>query len=64
VQSIIERLGAPAVLYLPIGSRRLQGLVDLVENRAIIWKEESLGAVRISGNPGRPEGEAAEYRAS
>ncbi|WP_295636260.1 elongation factor G [Novosphingobium sp.] len=46
VQSIIDRLGAkPAVLYIPIGLEAdLRGLVDLVENRAIIWKDESLGA--------------------
>ena len=46
VDSIIERLGArPAVLYLPIGMEGgFKGLVDLVENRAIIWLEESLGA--------------------
>jgi elongation factor G len=46
VQSIIDRLGArPAVLYLPIGLEGdFKGLVDLVENRAIIWLEESLGA--------------------
>ncbi|AIT81050.1 MULTISPECIES: elongation factor G [Novosphingobium] len=46
VQSIIDRLGAtPAVLYLPIGLESdLKGLVDLVHNRAIIWKDESLGA--------------------
>jgi elongation factor G len=46
VQSIIDRLGArPAVLFLPIGiEASLIGLVDLVENRAVIWKDESLGA--------------------
>ena len=46
VQSIIDRLGArPAVLYIPIGIEAdLKGLVDLVNNRAIIWKDESLGA--------------------
>ena len=46
VQSIIDRLGAkPAVLYIPIGMEsELRGLVDLVHNRAIIWKDESLGA--------------------
>ncbi|KQN15535.1 protein chain elongation factor EF-G, GTP-binding [Sphingomonas aurantiaca] len=46
VNSIIDRLGArPAVLYLPIGMEGgFKGLVDLVENRAIIWLEESLGA--------------------
>jgi elongation factor G len=43
---IKDRLGArPAVLYLPIGiESSFKGLVDLVENRAIIWLEESLGA--------------------
>ena len=46
VQTIIDRLGArPAVLYLPIGAEGdFRGLVDLVEQRAIIWKDENLGA--------------------
>ena len=46
VGMIRDRLGArPAVLYLPIGiESQFKGLVDLVENRAIIWLEESLGA--------------------
>ncbi|WP_199553333.1 elongation factor G [Sandaracinobacteroides hominis] len=46
VQMIKDRLGArTAVLYLPIGLEGdFVGLVDLVENRAIIWLEESLGA--------------------
>jgi elongation factor G len=46
VGMIKDRLGArPAVLYLPIGIESgFKGLVDLVNNRAIIWLEESLGA--------------------
>ena len=46
VEMIKDRLGArPAVLYLPIGLEGdFIGLVDLVENRAIVWLEESLGA--------------------
>ncbi|HEY0027200.1 MAG TPA: elongation factor G [Allosphingosinicella sp.] len=46
VDMIKDRLGArPAVLYLPIGiESSFKGLVDLVNNRAIIWLEESLGA--------------------
>src|SRR6478752_3694101 len=46
VGMIKDRLGArPAVLYLPIGLEGgFKGLVDLVENRAIIWLDESLGA--------------------
>jgi elongation factor G len=46
VEMIKDRLGArPLVLYLPVGiESSLKGLVDLVENRAIIWLDESLGA--------------------
>jgi elongation factor G len=46
VGMIKDRLGArPAVLYLPIGiESSFKGLVDLVNNNAIIWLEESLGA--------------------
>src|ERR1051325_11485660 len=46
VEMIKDRLGArPLVLYLPIGIEGgFKGLVDLVENRAIIWLEEGLGA--------------------
>jgi elongation factor G len=65
VQSIIDRLGAtPAVLYLPIGLEAdLKGLVDLVHNRAIIWKDESLGAEFFYEDiPADMADEAAEYR--
>src|SRR3546814_13821276 len=46
VEMIRDRLGArPLVLFLPIGIESdFKGLVDLVETRAIIWLEESLGA--------------------
>lgn len=46
VEMIKDRLGArPLVLYLPIGIEGgFKGLVDLVNNRAIIWLDESLGA--------------------
>lgn len=65
VQSIIDRLGAkPAVLYIPIGLESdLKGLVDLVENRAIIWKDESLGAEFFYEEiPADLAAEAADYR--
>ena len=65
VQSIIDRLGAkPAVLYIPIGLEAdLKGLVDLVENRAIIWKDESLGAEFFYEDiPADLADEAALYR--
>ena len=65
VQSIIDRLGAkPAVLYIPIGIEGgLKGLVDLVENRGIVWENDGLGAefeyVEI---PEDLADKAAEYR--
>ncbi|MDY0959797.1 MULTISPECIES: elongation factor G [unclassified Sphingomonas] len=65
VNSIIERLGArPAVLYLPIGIEGgFKGLVDLVENRAIIWLEESLGAkFEYQDIPDDMAEKAAKYR--
>ena len=65
VQSIIDRLGAkPAVLYIPIGLEAdLKGLVELVHNRAIIWKDESLGADFFYEDiPADLAAEAAKYR--
>jgi elongation factor G len=43
---IRDRLGATAlVIQLPIGSESdYKGLIDLVKNKAIIWRDESLGA--------------------
>ena len=65
VQTIIDRLGAtPAVLYLPIGAESdFKGLVDLVEMRGIIWKDESLGAeFEYVDIPADLADKAAEYR--
>ena len=46
VDMIVDRLGAvPLVTQLPIGSESdFVGLVDLIKMKAIIWKDESLGA--------------------
>ncbi|KAF0144245.1 MAG: elongation factor G, partial [Rhodospirillaceae bacterium] len=46
VQMIDERLGArPLVISLPIGAENdFMGIVDLVRNRAIVWRDETLGA--------------------
>jgi len=46
VEMIIDRLGAvPLVTQLPIGVESdFIGLVDLVEMKAIIWQDETLGA--------------------
>ncbi|MGV3554762.1 MAG: elongation factor G [Croceibacterium sp.] len=65
VQSIIDRLGAkPLVLYLPIGAESdLKGVVDLVNNRGIVWKDESLGAeFEYTDIPADLADKAAEYR--
>ena len=65
VQTIIDRLGAkPAVLYLPIGAESdFVGLVDLINERAIIWKDESLGAeFSYAEIPADMVDKAAEYR--
>ncbi|MEE9434712.1 MAG: elongation factor G [Sphingorhabdus sp.] len=65
VQSIIDRLGAkPAVLYIPIGiEASLVGLVDLVKQRSITWKNEDLGAEYSYGEiPDDLKDKAAEYR--
>src|ERR1700726_4400721 len=46
VQMMIDRLGTrPLVVQLPIGAEAdFKGVVDLVEMRALIWREEQLGA--------------------
>lgn len=65
VQMMIDRLGAtPLVCHLPIGSEAdFVGIVDLVENRAIIWKDESLGAEFYYADiPADMAEKAAEYR--
>lgn len=67
VQSIIDRLGAkPLVLYLPIGIEGgLKGVVDLVNNRGIVWEDESLGAdFNYVDIPEDMAEKAAEYRAA
>ncbi|WP_126172414.1 elongation factor G [Altericroceibacterium xinjiangense] len=65
VQSIIDRLGAkPLVLYLPIGAEsNLKGVVDLVNNRGIVWEDESLGAkFNYVDIPEDLQDKAADYR--
>jgi elongation factor G len=46
VKDIVDRLGArPVPIQLPIGSESdFKGVIDLVEMRAIVWREETLGA--------------------
>jgi len=61
-----EMLGSNAVpIVLPIGEEAdFKGIVDLVKNRAIVWKEESFGSTfDIIDIPEELKEEAAEYRA-
>ncbi|GGB41013.1 elongation factor G [Tistrella bauzanensis] len=46
VDMMVDRLGAvPLVLSLPIGSEaEYAGIVDLIKMKAIVWKDENLGA--------------------
>ncbi|MFZ4761599.1 MAG: elongation factor G [Alphaproteobacteria bacterium] len=65
VSMMVDRLGAvPMVLQLPIGSEsEFVGIVDLVKNKAVIWKDESLGAEFYEADiPDNMKAQAAEYR--
>jgi elongation factor G len=65
VDMIVDRLGAvPLVTQLPIGSESdFVGLVDLILMKAIIWKDESLGAeFEYTDIPADLADRAAEYR--
>ncbi|MGK4422340.1 elongation factor G, partial [Klebsiella pneumoniae] len=62
---IRDRLGAnPLVLQLPIGIESdFKGVIDLLRNRAIIWKNEDLGAEFYYDEiPADLRETAAEYR--
>jgi len=65
VQMITDRLGAkPLVLQLPIGvESEFAGVVDLVQMKGIIWKDETLGAeFVVSEIPADLKAKADEYR--
>jgi elongation factor G len=65
VDMIGERLGAmPLVTQLPIGAEAdFVGVVDLLRNRAVVWKEETLGAEFYETDIPEPmRDRAAEYR--
>src|SRR3546814_18152605 len=57
-------VATPAILYRPIGAESdFKDLVDLVGNRAIIWKDENLGAkFSYEEIPADLADKAAEYR--
>ena len=65
VRMIEDRLGAtPLVTQLPVGSEAAYaGVVDLFEMKAILWKEETLGAeYEIGEIPNDLVDQAAAYR--
>jgi elongation factor G len=67
VQMIRDRLGAtPVVLTLPVGEESdYVGNIDLIENRAIIWKDDTLGAeFEYRAVPPELAEQTARYRAA
>jgi elongation factor G len=64
VKMIEDRLGArPVALQLPIGSEeKFAGIIDLVQMKAVIWEDESLGAkFRVEAIPESMIAEARQY---
>jgi elongation factor G len=65
VRMIVDRLGAvPLVLQLPIGSEsEFIGVVDLIRMKAVVWKDEAMGAeYEVQEIPEELAEQAAEYR--
>ncbi len=65
VDMMVDRLGCnPLVIQLPIGAEDdYQGLVDLIKMKALIWRDESLGAEWDEVDiPADMADQAAEYR--
>ena len=66
VEMIKDRLGAtPLVLQLPVGAEsNYKGLIDLIQMKAIIWKDENLGAeFEAVDIPDDLQAQADDYRA-
>jgi elongation factor G len=65
VEMIKDRLGAvPLVIQLPLGvESNYQGLIDLIKMKAIIWKDETLGAEFVEADiPADMAAQATEAR--
>jgi elongation factor G len=65
VDMIVDRLGAnPIIMQLPIGAEEnFAGVVDLIAMKAIIWRDETLGAEFEEADiPDDLTEQAAEYR--
>lgn len=64
IKMIEDRLGArPIALQLPIGSEeKFAGVVDLIQMKAVIWEDDSLGAkFRVEAIPESMIAEARQY---
>ena len=65
VEMIKDRLGAkPLVMQIPVGSESaLKGVVDLIKNKAVLWKDEKLGAeFEYTDIPDELKSQAEKYR--
>jgi elongation factor G len=65
VQEMRDKLKAtPLLLHLPIGAEeKFTGLVDLIDQKALIWDEDRLGAnFRVEEIPANLKEQAAGYR--
>ncbi|MAM68150.1 MAG: elongation factor G [Rhodospirillaceae bacterium] len=65
VDMIVDRLGAtPVVMQIPLGAEAdYLGLIDLIKNQAIVWKDENLGAeFEYQDIPAEYADQAADYR--
>ncbi|MCZ6742813.1 MAG: elongation factor G, partial [Alphaproteobacteria bacterium] len=65
VRMIVDRLGAiPLVLQLPIGAEsEYSGVIDLVRMKAVVWKDEAMGAeYEVLDIPAELADQAAEFR--
>ena len=65
VDMIRDRLGAtPLVTQLPLGSESdYKGVIDLLRNRAVVWRDETLGAEYAEEEiPAAMAAEVEEYR--
>ncbi|WP_062018360.1 elongation factor G [Aureimonas sp. AU4] len=65
VEMVKTRLGAkPIVVQLPVGAENeFKGVVDLIEMKALIWRDETLGAQwDVVEIPADLQDRAAEYR--
>ena len=65
VQMMVDRLGTtPLVVQLPIGAEAdFAGVIDLIRMKAIVWKDESMGAeYEVREIPAELADQAAEYR--